>query len=220
MGAGADIDRNRMEWIDLVRVFAIFLVVLCHAIEGGVYNFNIYVFADMNIYSRIFGFGSFTFSRLASCLFLIMSGYLLLGRSYDKEKILRFWKKSWLHLLICTVIWFLIYDIILMIYYKWETSFFTILYDLIFFHEVKMMNAWYMPAILGIYVLVPFASIALQKIDKDLLKFPVLFFLILIFAFPMIEIVNSMAGGRSSLFSFHSGSAAVCTAFTCCADIW
>ena len=195
MESGSNTAASRLEWIDLVRVFAIFLVVLCHAIEGGVYNFNIYVFADMNIFSKIFGFASFTFSRLASCLFLIMSGYLLLDRSYDKDKILRFWKKSWLHLLICTVIWFLVYDIILMNYYHWEKSFLTILYDLIFFHEVKMMNAWYMPAILGIYVLVPFVAIALKQLDKDLLKFPVIFFLILIFAFPMIEIVNSMAGG-------------------------
>lgn len=88
-----------------------------------------------------------------------------------------------------------IYDIILMVYYHWEYSFLTILYDLIFFHEVKMMNAWYMPAILGIYVLVPFVAIALKKLDKDLLKFPVLFFLTLIFVFPMIELINGMIGG-------------------------
>lgn len=195
MGTETGTGKNRLDWIDLVRVFAIFLVVLCHATEGGVYNFNVYVFEGMSTFSKVFGFGTFTFSRLASCLFLIMSGYLLLDREYDREKTLRFWKKSWLHLLICTVIWFLIYDIILMNYYHWETSFFTILYDLLFFHEVKMMNAWYMPTILGIYVFVPLAAAALRKTDTRLLRFPMLFCLILIFVFPVIEAFNSIAGG-------------------------
>ncbi len=122
MGSGSITDNRRSEWIDLVRVFAIFLVVLCHAVEGGIYNFNLDSMAGLSRISKLFGFGLFTFSRLASCLFLIMSGYLLLDRVYDREKIVRFWKKSWLHLLICTVIWFLIYDLFLMIYYGRKTQ--------------------------------------------------------------------------------------------------
>ena len=49
--------------------------------------------------------------RLGVPCFLMISGSLLLPRKYGADNIKRFWKKSWFHLFICTVFWFVVCEL-------------------------------------------------------------------------------------------------------------
>ncbi|MDO4943287.1 MAG: acyltransferase, partial [Lachnospiraceae bacterium] len=132
----------------------------------------------------------FTIGRLGVPIFLMISGYLLLDRVYDEERTLRFWKKNWVNLLRCTVFWYLIYDLFLKFYLKQEISILAVITDLLFVHKLNMGHAWYMPMILGMYVLVPFVSMALTSIDKHMLKFPMIFFTFIAFGCPLINVIS------------------------------
>lgn len=182
---------KRIEWLDFARMIAIIAVVLCHATEG-VYSLSLDYISSISVRSKIFAFTVFTFGRIGVPLFLIISGYLLLDRTYDSQKIIKFWKNNWLHLLICTWIWFAIYDLFIILFNKNTLNVWTIIEDMFFFHEVNMGHVWYMPMILGMYILLPFVSIALKHIDNKLLLFPVLVFSIFSFVFPLVNIINNV----------------------------
>ena len=103
--------KNRIVWIDLIRICAIVLVVLCHATEG-IYKLDVDSVLALNTADKILVFTCFTIGRLGVPLFLMISGWLLLDRKYDRQAMKRFWKNSWLHLIACALVWFLLYDLI------------------------------------------------------------------------------------------------------------
>lgn len=193
------IKKNRIEWVDLLRAVAILTVLLCHATES-IYKLNLEYMSTLALSSKIIVFTCFTIGRLGVPIFLMISGYLLLDRVYDEERTLRFWRKNWVNLLICTVFWYLIYDLFLKFYLKQEITIFTVIKDLLFVHKLNMGHAWYMPMILGMYVLVPFAAMALNSIDKHILKFPMMFFILIAFGYPLVNVIcNVLQKGALSL---------------------
>lgn len=183
-------EEKRIKWLDLYRVFAILAVLLCHATEG-VYTINLSSMANQNLVIRVLVFTLFTFGRLGVPIFLMISGYLLLDKSYNEVTLVRFWKRNWLHLLVCTEIWFLIYEMLLSWYYGKDTSVLRVVKEILFFHKVDMSHVWYMPMLLGIYLLVPFVANALQSVKVKYLFFPMTFFTFYAFAFPTFEVINN-----------------------------
>ncbi len=183
--------QNRVEWIDLVRCIAIITVVLCHSTEG-IYRLNVDFIQKISTQSKFFGFSMFTVGRLGVPLFLMITGYLFLDRDYSKEYTFRFWKNNWLRLLVCTQIWILIYDVFLMLYSKTELKIITIIQDMLFIHQVNISHIWYMPMILGMYILIPFVGMSLKGIDINTLKFPFAFFSLYAFGFPLLNVINSV----------------------------
>ena len=197
-------NEKRIEWIDLLRVIAIFCATMCHVVEG-IYQMNISYMPSIHLQSKVFAFGAFTVGRWGVPFFLMISGYLLLDREYDGEKIKRFWKKNWLHLLICTEIWFCIYEAFLAFYQHREISAWQVVQDLLFIHKVNMNHVWYMPTILGIYILIPFVANALRTVPIKWLKFPVLFYVIYAFGNPLVSIINNVAVGESTSLQLSLG---------------
>ena len=95
--------KTRVEWIDLVRAIAILTVLYIHATDG------IYIISSDSImyyttFSRIFNFASLFIGRIGVPFFLMITGYLLLDRSYDDERVRKFRNKSCKGLIIVTVI--------------------------------------------------------------------------------------------------------------------
>lgn len=181
---------SRIEWADFVRAFAILLVVLCHSTEE-IFKFNLNYISSISVHSKIFAFTAFTLGRVGVPLFLMLSGYFLLDRSYNAERTKFFWKNNWLHLLICTEIWFVIYEVFLVVYTNQALELNTILKDLLFIHKVNMSHVWYMPMILGMYVLFPFVSNILRQYELKDLTFPLLFFALFSFGYPFINVINN-----------------------------
>ena len=88
-----DMIKNRKGNIDVIRIFAMCLVLLCHSIEMSIFD------AQHSELIHNIGVCLHTLSRLGVPIFLILTGYLLLPRTWDKKGISNFYKKkfNWLN---------------------------------------------------------------------------------------------------------------------------
>lgn len=170
--------------MDVTRTIAIFLVVLCHVIETEYYGIRTgkIMVSDLSwFYDNIL----FTLGRLGVPLFLMLSGALLLGIEYDVGS---FYKHSLLPLLLTTEIWTLINHFY---YLKMSSSPFEmkyLIYDILFLKAPDANHMWYMPMILGMYLIVPFLAKALKNTSFRDASIP---FLIGFFAFSVIPFLNA-----------------------------
>lgn len=180
---------KRIEWLDLARAFAIITVVLCHAKDPVLGNV-----ADCTLAVKVFALTASTIGRLGVPFFLMITGYLLLDRDYTLESSAGFYKHSWLRLLLCTEVWFLIYDVFIKVFIDPALSVPTIIKDLLFVHKVNLGHVWYMPVILGMYLLIPLIANGLKKTSAKALRFPVAVLTLLIFVYPTVNTANNIFG--------------------------
>lgn len=85
--------RASIQWIDLLRCIAICCVLLTHA-TALVYTFDLESMTPISA-SVVFAFTLHSIGRLGVPIFFMITGYLLLDRSYT-EGAARFWKKNYL----------------------------------------------------------------------------------------------------------------------------
>lgn len=194
---------KRVQWLDLVRTAAIICVVLCHATEH-MYHFNAQS-SSLGLVYQIAKYTFFTIGRLGVPLFMLCSGYLLLDRQYDEQACIRFWKYNLLRLFLCTECWFLIYDIYLHLANDAALSLVSIAKDLLFLSAVNMPHAWYMPMILGMYVLFPFVANALRSMKPSMLLVPLGLFFFCSFVFPYINTASGLFGFGTLSLKLSSG---------------
>lgn len=197
-------ETNRIKNIDLLRAFAIVTVVTCHSAEV-VYKFNNWKWSDISGLSDMAAFVALAFGRLGVPVFLMITGFLLLDREYDNKQIKWFWKHNWLRLFILTEGSFFLYDIFLKYYMHRPITGLTILKNLLFVERIDMSHVWYMTMILGYYILIPFVSIVLHKIDRKLLRFPFLFYGIFSLGYALIYVVNNTLGGEPISMELYMG---------------
>ncbi len=190
--------RERIEWIDLLRVIAISCVLLCHATEG-VYPLEFVQIHPMILPLKLYIFGSFTLGRLGVPLFLMITGYLLLDREYQEQEIIAFEKKNWLHLFLCTELWYVIYEVFLCVYRGNALDAASLVRRLLFVEKSPFSHAWYLPMILGMYLLIPFAARAVRNVRLNLLFGPCLFFCLYAFLYPLAQLLLKQFGDNTSL---------------------
>ena len=94
----------------MVRAIAILTVLYIHATDG-IYIISSDAVLNHTVFSRVFDFASIFIGRIGVPFFLMITGYLLLDRSYDDERIRKFWNKNCKGLIVVTVIWAVIYAI-------------------------------------------------------------------------------------------------------------
>ena len=179
---------NRVEWIDLVRAIAILTVLYIHDTDG-IYIISSDSILNYTIYSRIFNFASLFIGRIGVPFFLMITGYLLLDRSYDDGRIRKFWRKNCKGLIIVTVIWTIIYAIIL--------QFVAVKSGELNIGEAGNLffsHMWYMPMIIGMYLSMPFVSNALEKFSSGTIWNATILFSLLAFLLPFISTVLAMHG--------------------------
>ena len=180
--------KTRIEWIDLVRAIAILTVLYIHATDG-IFIISSDAILNYTIYSRIFNFASLFIGRIGVPFFLMITGYLLLDRTYNDERIHKFWEKNCKGLIIVTVIWAIIYAISL--------QFVTVKSGQINFGEAGNLffsHMWYMPMIIGMYLSMPFVAEALNKFSTDTIWKATIVFSLLAFLLPFITTVLAMNG--------------------------
>ena len=180
--------KNRVEWIDLVRAIAILTVLYIHATDG-IYIISSDAILNYTLFSRIFNFASLFIGRIGVPFFLMITGYLLLDRSYDDERVRKFWQKNCKGLIIVTVLWAVIYAISLQVI--------AVKYVSVNFGEAGTLffsHMWYMPMIIGMYLSMPFVSEALEKFDSDTIWQAAIVFSLLAFLLPFITLMFDMHG--------------------------
>lgn len=203
------VQKKRIDWIDLLRVFAIFVVLLVHSVEK-IYKFDLDYMLTVPGPSRIIAFSMFTLGRLGVPIFLMISGYLLLDREYDEKKTKVFWKEKWLHLLICTEIWLVIYELFLAFYLGERIGILQFFSDLFFIHGIKISHMWYMPMILGVYILIPFVSKAVRSFNNKLLIFPIVIYSVFAFGYPLFNMVCRILLNKELSLQFSLGFSGGC----------
>ncbi|AMD16988.1 hypothetical protein TL18_02490 [Methanobrevibacter sp. YE315] len=180
--------QNRIEWIDLVRAIAILTVLYIHATDG-IYIISSDAIVNYTLYSRIFNFASLFIGRIGVPFFLMITGYLLLDRTYNDERVRKFWEKNCKGLIIVTIIWAIIYAVSL--------QFVTIKSGQINFAEAGNLffsHMWYMPMIIGMYLSMPFVSSALEKFQTQTIWQATIVFTFLAFLLPFVTLVLDMHG--------------------------
>lgn len=183
---------NRIEWVDLARVAAILCVVLCHCVSAF-YTFDLENLKVLSLSSKLFAFSSLTIGRLGVPLFLMISGYLLLDRIYDKQGTLKFWKKT-NHLIVCTLFWSVLCELFAIFVLKSKVTLFSAILSILFLRPYDMNHLWYLPMIIGIYILIPFIANAIKDYDVETLIKPVIFFSVFVYLAPFVMEILIMNG--------------------------
>lgn len=123
------------------------------------------------------------FSHIGVPLFLMISGALLLRRSYEtREQTKRFYRHNLLPLVITSEIWYFIMFWFI-VYLKpgntiWETGGMTgavreLLRTMLFFNQTTLGSMWYIPMILAVYTVIPLIATGLNRMeDKRYLLIP------------------------------------------------
>jgi len=191
--------KNRVEWIDLVRAIAILTVLYIHATDG-IYIISSDSMMHFDLYSRILQFISLFIGRIGVPFFLMITGYLLLDRSYDDERVNKFWSKNVKSLIVVTVIWTVIYALSLQLVVTGSSQVnFTEGGNLFFSHM------WYMPMIIGMYLSMPFAASAIKNYNTKTIHSALILFSILAFVVPFITLLLDMQGIKNVSIQFSLG---------------
>jgi surface polysaccharide O-acyltransferase-like enzyme len=154
-------------WIDLIRVIAIFLVVMIH-VSGQVTNIWAKIPEDQWIIGDMYG----GIARIAVPLFFMISGYLLLPRS---ESLSVFYTKRMTRILIPFVVWSLIY---LGWYCGGHTCTPDLAWDLLL-RQGTYYHLWFLYSLLSIYLILPILRLMIRPdIDKKILWYLIVLWLI------------------------------------------
>lgn len=193
---------ERKAWIDYARVCAIFCVVLCHAVES---YYGSVIRGEQRIGTGLWMMENtlFTIGRLGVPFFLAITGALLLGRELEPKK---FYKKSLLPLLATTEIWIVFNYLFVCVFQDVEFKLTDLISEMCFLRTLELSHMWYMPMILGVYLVLPFLSMAVRPVqDAKAFRIP---YLIGAFAFLVIPTVNvflteAIPGGETLKFKLE-----------------
>ena len=149
---------KRIEGLDVIRAVAIFGVIMHHCFSYIFPVDNMDYFSTLPTLSKAFYFACYSTAAMSVPLFFFISGYLLLSRDYDHLKTEKFYRHNLFSLLLTWEAWIPIYNLLNSWYYNSEFHSSFMLKNMIFVEPVAMIHAWYMPAILGIYIFIPFLA--------------------------------------------------------------
>ena len=187
---------NRIQWIELGRCIAILAVILCHIAEitystnlSNTHYLNTDFMSTQNIYSKIFVLFAFTVGRLGVPIFLMITGYLLFDRKYDKSGCKKFYKKNFSRLLACTEIWIIIYNIFIIIFRNTKFEPIKLIKQMLFIEWVEFDHWWFMFMIIIAYLMLPLVANLIQHGPNRLLK---TFFIIYIVYTSFYKIIDDV----------------------------
>lgn len=149
---------KRREYIfDILRILSMFLVLVVH-----VSNYYMRRYSYISFGSYIGGSLFNTLARVCVPVFFMISGALLLSKKYSFDN----YKKRVLKFVYILLFWSFIYII-------WDKYFLNQDINVLttgiraLFHPVKA-HLWFMYAIIGLYITLPFAQVLVNNMDRDL----------------------------------------------------
>ena len=177
-------------WIDLIRVVAVFQVILVHL------SYVIFFKEDLLSSNWIAANFYDLFSRMGVPLFFMVSGYLLLGKS---EPIADFFRKRFVKVGIPTLFWSVAYLLWSVEAYRNGTmrplGIALSMLKAMYLGDVEI-HLWFLYILIGIYLVVPILRVFVSAASRrDLTYFVVLWFL----ATPLFELTQRIVGFPTAL---------------------
>ncbi len=142
---------TRYIWADVIRVSAIFLVVLVH---------NLF-FLPQNTVGTLWMWIPYLYAQLGVPLFVMISGALLLGRD---ESLSQFFRKRTGRILLPWVFWIGVYVIIDSFLHQKHPGSFSLW--LKYLYEMFFSRFWFLPMIFGLYLMTPILKILVSSAKK------------------------------------------------------
>lgn len=153
-------NNKRVIWLDYLRAAAILAVLFIHI--SGIYYFS---FEDVSTKYWLVGTFWFAFSLFAVPVFIMISGYLLLNRTYEIKDFLR---RRFKRVLVPFIFWNCIYIIYLANIAISSGESFTLLFAIKFiiknFLSYSVSPLWFVYLILGLYLFIPIISVWIQNV--------------------------------------------------------
>lgn len=182
---------KRIASIDFARALAIIFVILTHVTEST-YDLGGNYLVTAPIHNTIAGLAFHSLGRMGVPIFFFLSGYLLLDRNYDHDKMLRFYKRNMLGLFRVTEVWIIVYFFFSKILYSQKLAFPELIEELLFFRKAETNHLWYMGTILGIYLVLPLLANILKNIDKKIFVFVLLVSSAYVFILPTVNVFRKL----------------------------
>ncbi len=193
--------RKRIAWLDYARSIAIVCVCICHSTE--IFYHGVLIGESDVTNALWFLLNSlYTFGRIGVPLFLMLTGALMLGKDIAPNV---FYKKYFFPLLITTEIWIIINTIFTCLINSCSINLKTLAKQILFFENPYLQHMWYMPMILGIYVVLPVLSTIVKNNRLSDLIFPILFTFCVFFFIPTINAVANKNYNTVLDISFFGG---------------
>lgn len=181
---------NHIYWIDLIRVVAVFQIILVHL--------SYVIFFKEDVLSANWRAANFydSFSRMGVPLFFMVSGFLLLGKN---EPIADFFRKRFVKVGVPTLFWSVAYLL-------WSVKAYTdgsmnplrvalSMLKVMYLGDIEI-HLWFLYILIGIYLVVPILRVYVSAASRrDLTYFAVLWFL----ATPLLELAQRVIGLPTAL---------------------
>jgi len=183
-------ESTHIYWIDLIRVVAVFQIVLVHL------SFVIFFKDELLSVNWLAANFYDSFSRMGVPLFFMVSGVLLLGKN---EPIGDFFRKRFVKVGVPTLFWSAAYLL-------WSVRVYTdgtlnplrvalSMLKVMYLGDVEI-HLWFLYILIGIYLVVPILRVYVSAASRrDLTYFAVLWFL----ATPLLELAQRMIGFQTAL---------------------
>lgn len=169
---------SRIIWIDLIKVVAIFSVLLLHTASPIVKHLS-------KVDPLVWNIGNFYDSmvRMAVPLFFMVTGALLLNQK--EESLHTFFSKRFLKVVIPLLGWSLIYILFRKYYLHQDINFLNHFFAS--FYKKQYYHLWFLYTLIGLYLFIPIFKIFVQNTSKTIH----LYFIILwVFTVSIIPIIN------------------------------
>ena len=176
---------NKREYsFDILRVVSMIMVIIVHV--SNVYSRSFGIIGNKSfLISLVFN----TISRISVPIFFMISGTLLVDRSFNKKK----YFKRIIKYILLIIVWDIIYLI-------WEYLYLGVTYDKLYMllFEPYRAHLWFLYSILLLYILQPLMKLFIDKSNK-VVK---IILLILWLVFSTLSMINIMIANIFTIFSY------------------
>lgn len=176
--------KQRKVYLDVIRVFAIISISLNHAVNRTYDNYGNQQAEYMisSAISTLIKTVVSVFSRIGVPLFLMITGVLILNKTFQTSKDLKkFYTHNILHLFItteiwyCIMYWFIVFcnpEVTVLKDEGFLSAVLEMLKTMLFLNQRTLGSMWYMPMILCLYLMLPFWAVIIKKFDARYVCFP------------------------------------------------
>lgn len=154
-------EKTRIYALDVARSFAIFCVVICHVTEN-IFSIDQVSLNAMGYPAKALPVVLMTIGTLGVPIFLYLTGFLLLSKTYDAAAASRFYRTRFFQLVTVSMVWTVLWRLFRLMISGGTLSPLMIWKDLLYASGPVFPQIWYMPMILGLYLLIPFLANALH----------------------------------------------------------